>query len=259
VDVVVLAALAEPNRLRIVELLGEAPRPVGEIATSLGLRQPQVTKHLQTLERAGLVRVHPLGQRRVYVLRRSPLRALGRWAAGFADDHPSEGALVRYQEAIDVETRRLATDRSARVVRLRRLVAAPPDRVWAAWTDARLVRRWWSPQHFTVARCTVDPVVGGRLVIVLAEGDGTKHRARGRFTDLTPNERLAFDLSPEDADGRPVLRVSHAVRLVANGERTIVTMRLRAAEFTDDAAAPAAGLRIGWEQTLDRLAALFTS
>jgi DNA-binding transcriptional ArsR family regulator len=73
VDVLVLAALAEPNRLRIVELLGEAPRPVGEIATALGLRQPQVTKHLQTLERAGLVRVHPLGQRRVYVLRRSPL------------------------------------------------------------------------------------------------------------------------------------------------------------------------------------------
>ncbi|MGL1442127.1 helix-turn-helix domain-containing protein, partial [Vibrio parahaemolyticus] len=40
-----LAALAEPNRLRIIELLGEAPRPVGEIATTLGVRQPQVTKH----------------------------------------------------------------------------------------------------------------------------------------------------------------------------------------------------------------------
>lgn len=251
-----LAALAEPNRLRIVELLHEAPRPVGEIATALGLRQPQATKHLQTLERAGLVRVYPLGQRRVYALCRSPLTALGAWAAGFSDEHASEDVLVRYEHAIEGEARRLASDRSARVVRLRRIVAAPPERVWAAWTEAKLVRRWWSPQHMRVARCTVDPVTGGRLAIVLAEGDGTKHRARGRFTDLAPNERLAFDLYPEGADGRPVFRVSHAVRLVADGERTIVTMRLRAAEFAGDAAAPLAGLRIGWEQTLDRLAAL---
>ena len=51
----VLVALAEPNRLRIVELLGRQPRTVGEIAAALALRQPQVTKHLQTLEHAGVV------------------------------------------------------------------------------------------------------------------------------------------------------------------------------------------------------------
>jgi uncharacterized protein YndB with AHSA1/START domain len=218
-----------------------------------------VTKHLQTLERAGLVRVHPLGQRRVYALRRPPLKALGEWAAGIADEHPSEDVLVRYEKAIEGEARRLATDRSARVVRLRRVIAASPDRVWTAWTDAKLVRRWWSPQHLQVARCTVEAVTGGRLMIVMTEGDGTRHRARGHFTELVPNERLAFDLSPEGADGRPVFRVSHAVRLVRDGERTVVTMRLRAADFAGDAAAPLAGLRIGWEQTLDRLASLFTS
>ena len=71
-----LAALAEPNRLRIVGLLGAAPRSVGEIAAALRLRQPQVTKHLQTLERAGVVTVHPLGRRRIYALRRETLREL---------------------------------------------------------------------------------------------------------------------------------------------------------------------------------------
>src|SRR5919108_3262588 len=74
-----LAALAEPNRLRIVELLGESPRAVGEIAIRLDLRQPQTTKHLQTLERAGLVEMHRLGRRRIYALRREQLRALGDW------------------------------------------------------------------------------------------------------------------------------------------------------------------------------------
>jgi uncharacterized protein YndB with AHSA1/START domain len=259
VDVAVLAALAEPNRLRIVELLGAAPRPVGEIAEALGLRQPQVTKHVQTLERVGLVRIHPLGRRRVCALIRSPLRELGEWAAGFAKEHPSEDVLARYQAAITVEARRLATDPSARVVRVRRLVAASPHQVWAAWTDAAMVRRWWSPQHFRVASCRLDPVVGGRLVIVMAEGDGTTHRASGKFTDLVPNERLAFELSPEGPDGRPALRVSHTVRLVPDADRTVVSLRIRADNFSGGAAAPLAGIRVGWQQTLDKLAALFTS
>ena len=63
-DGALLAALAEPNRLRIVELLNIAPRAVGEIASKLDLRQPQVTKHLQALERAGLVAVRRRGQMR---------------------------------------------------------------------------------------------------------------------------------------------------------------------------------------------------
>ena len=54
-DPAVFAALAEPNRRRILEFLGESPRSVGEVAGAVGLRQPTATKHLQALERAGLV------------------------------------------------------------------------------------------------------------------------------------------------------------------------------------------------------------
>ena len=48
-------ALAEPNRLRIVELLRRGPRAVGSIGEKLQLRQPQVSKHLSVLKAAGLV------------------------------------------------------------------------------------------------------------------------------------------------------------------------------------------------------------
>lgn len=74
-----LAALAEPNRLRIVELLRAGPQPVGAISDRLRLRQPQVSKHLHLLKEAGLVEVHPTAQRRVYELRAEPLRALHAW------------------------------------------------------------------------------------------------------------------------------------------------------------------------------------
>lgn len=78
-----LAALAEPNRLRIVELLREGPRPVNDIAASLELQQPQVSKHLKVLKEAGLVEVEQRAQQRRYALRGEPLRALHEWVDAY--------------------------------------------------------------------------------------------------------------------------------------------------------------------------------
>lgn len=72
-------ALAEPNRLRIVELLRDGPRPVGEIGAALRLRQPQVSKHLRVLRAARLVDVEPRAQQRLYGLRARALRDLDEW------------------------------------------------------------------------------------------------------------------------------------------------------------------------------------
>lgn len=74
-----LAALAEPNRFRIVELLLAGPRAVNEIGDRLELNQPQVSKHLRVLKEAGLVDVQPRAQQRLYELRPQPLRELHAW------------------------------------------------------------------------------------------------------------------------------------------------------------------------------------
>ena len=72
-------ALAEPNRLHIVELLLRGPRPVGHLVRRLRLRQPQVSKHLRVLSSAGLVDVRVDAQRRIYALRPAPLQELELW------------------------------------------------------------------------------------------------------------------------------------------------------------------------------------
>src|SRR4029077_3747087 len=74
-----LRALAEPSRFQIVELLLDGPRPVGEMVHRLGLRQPQVSKHLRVLSEAGLVDVRVDAQRRIYTLRPAPLQELEVW------------------------------------------------------------------------------------------------------------------------------------------------------------------------------------
>src|ERR1700749_4111266 len=74
-----LAALGEPNRLRIVELLRAGPRPVNDIRGRLGLRQSQVSQHLKVLRDVGLVEIEPRAQQRFYRLRARPLKQLYKW------------------------------------------------------------------------------------------------------------------------------------------------------------------------------------
>ncbi len=73
------AALAEPNRFRIVELLRAGPRTVNDIGERLHLNQPQVSKHLRVLKEAGLVEAEARANQRVYELRAQPLRQMHRW------------------------------------------------------------------------------------------------------------------------------------------------------------------------------------
>lgn len=73
------SALAEPNRLHIVELLRNGPLTVGEIADRLKIRQPQASKHLRVLHDAGFVEVQPIMNRRIYKLRAEPFKELDAW------------------------------------------------------------------------------------------------------------------------------------------------------------------------------------
>ena len=71
--------LAEPSRRRILDLLREEERPVGELVQLLAASQPSVSKHLRVLRDAGLVEVRVDAQRRLYRVRPEPLREVARW------------------------------------------------------------------------------------------------------------------------------------------------------------------------------------
>jgi DNA-binding transcriptional ArsR family regulator len=75
--------LAEPTRRRILDLLLERSRPVGELVDLLGLSQPGVSKHLRVLREGGFVAVRQDAQRRWYELRPEPLVELDAWLAPY--------------------------------------------------------------------------------------------------------------------------------------------------------------------------------
>src|SRR3954452_5212665 len=79
----VFDVLAEPNRRRLLDLLREQERPVGDLVAALGISQPAVSKHLRLLREAGLVEVRNDAQRRFYRLRPEPLREIDEWLAPY--------------------------------------------------------------------------------------------------------------------------------------------------------------------------------
>ena len=78
-------AVAEPRRREILELLAAGERPVNDLVRVLGLKQPQVSKHLRVLKEVGLVRVRGQGRQRLYRLNGRRLKPIHDWVREFED------------------------------------------------------------------------------------------------------------------------------------------------------------------------------
>jgi DNA-binding transcriptional ArsR family regulator len=104
----VLAALADPTRRRILELLAEGELVAGDLAGEFAVSRPAVSRHLRILRDAGLVRSRVDGQHRVYELDASPLAELDAWL------QPYRRFWAQRLGALDTEIRRGRRDRRTR-------------------------------------------------------------------------------------------------------------------------------------------------
>ena len=101
----VVAALADPTRRRILELLVDGDVPAGELADRFPVSRPAVSRHLRVLREAGLVQVRVDRQRRLYSLDPTPLAELDEWLA------PYRRLWSQRLDALDTEIRRGRRDR----------------------------------------------------------------------------------------------------------------------------------------------------
>ena len=79
----VFAALANPVRRRLLELLADGPRTAGALAAEFELSRPAISEHLAVLRRAALVREQPRGRERHYHLEAEPLAEVDAWLHPF--------------------------------------------------------------------------------------------------------------------------------------------------------------------------------
>jgi uncharacterized protein YndB with AHSA1/START domain/DNA-binding transcriptional ArsR family regulator len=255
----IASALGDGARWRIVELLAERPRSVGELAELTGLRQPQTTKHLKTLARAGVATVYPLGQRRVYAVEAAPLKAFARRLRELVEAiqaHEGErDVIARYRAAIEAESAVADRERWAdgRTFSFERVLAAPRDVVWRHWVDPELLASWWAPPPMTVTDCALEPTPGGRAVLEYREA-AARYRSEGRVHAAKEPEHLVFDLSVLDAAGTVSFTGHYDLTLAAVPGGTRLRLGLRITGTTVEAVPYIAGIETGWGQVLNNLA-----
>jgi uncharacterized protein YndB with AHSA1/START domain/DNA-binding transcriptional ArsR family regulator len=253
-DVTVFQALAEPSRLRIVELLRERPHAVNEIADALGLPQPQVSKHLRTLNDAGMVRVYAIAQQRYYGLRPEPLRDVDAWVAAFQPFWDTRSSILdRYMRSRPGGTAPRTSAAETAPVTVERVIDAPRARVWDAWTDPTLALQWWGPEYFTTPRFEIDVRPDGELRIDIQAPDGTVFPMTGVVKEAAEPERLVFIATPLDEAGNRLFEVLHTVRFMAESSKTRLSVEARVFFAGPDAAPYLAGMEAGWQQSLAKL------
>lgn len=80
----------------------------------------------------------------------------------------------------------------ARDLVITRHIAAPPARVFQAWTDPALITQWFTPPPFKTVSAETEVRAGGATLIVMEGPDGTQYPQRGVYLEVVPNERLVF-------------------------------------------------------------------
>jgi len=136
---------------------------------------------------------------------------------------------------------------SAPIVRIERVIDAPPDRVFAAWIDPDRLSQWMSPVGHAVAE--VQPWVGGRLSVTMI-GDGVRIEHDGEFREVVPDRRLVFTWRSRWTGPEPSLVT---VQLEPSGAGTVLTL-VHERLPTDRVESH----RNGWWPMLGRLADLLT-
>jgi uncharacterized protein YndB with AHSA1/START domain len=140
---------------------------------------------------------------------------------------------------------------------LSRLIDAPRERLFRAWTRPELIKQWFAPAPFTVPTVQTDLRVGGATVIVMRSPDGQEYPSRGVYLEIVPNEKLVFTDAYTDAwtpSPKPFMTVT--VTFEDEGGKTRYTARARHWTVEDRQAHEKMGFHEGWGQCATQLAAL---
>lgn len=143
-----------------------------------------------------------------------------------------------------------------------RTLDAPRELVFAAFTDPKHLSQFWGPTFTKVSDCQVDLRVGGAFRVDMRGPDGTLYPCTGTYREIKPPEKIVYAATTTDDNpcggGLPP-RSLVTIALAAVGNKTHITIIAELQSRADREAAVAGGYNVGWNESLDRLAALLAA
>ena len=148
----------------------------------------------------------------------------------------------------------MSTDRE---LVLTRLIAAPREKVYRAWTEPALLKQWFAPKPYTTPVAELDVRPGGANFIVMRGPDGKDLPNRGVYLEVVPNQRLVFTdayVKAWEPSDKPFMTVT----LTFNDEDGKTRYSARVCHWTvaDREAHEKMGFHQGWGICTDQLANL---
>jgi uncharacterized protein YndB with AHSA1/START domain len=141
---------------------------------------------------------------------------------------------------------------------LTRIIHAPCEKVFRAWTDAELLKQWFTPRPWTTPVVQVDVRPGGANFIVMRGPDGNEFPNRGVYLEVVPNERLVFTdayVKAWEPAAKPFMTVVLTFEDAGSG-KTRYTARVLHWTVADREAHEKMGFHPGWDQATDQLEAV---
>jgi uncharacterized protein YndB with AHSA1/START domain len=149
------------------------------------------------------------------------------------------------------------TPASDRELVLTRIIDAPREKVFKAWTDPELLKQWFAPTPWTTPAAQTDVRPGGSSLIVMRSPDGNDFPNSGVYLEVVKNERLVFTDAYTKAwepSEKPFMTV--ILTFEDEGGKTKYTARVRHWTVADRETHEKMGFHQGWGQCADQLAAL---
>jgi len=140
---------------------------------------------------------------------------------------------------------------------LTRLIDAPRETLYRAWTEPELLKRWFAPLPYTTPVAELDVRPGGASLIVMRGPDGVDMPNRGVYLEVVPNEKLVFTnayVRAWEPSDKPFMTV--VVTFAEEAGRTRYTALVRHWTLADRQAHEAMGFHRGWGQVADQLEAV---
>ncbi|MGA2043650.1 MAG: SRPBCC family protein [Roseiarcus sp.] len=140
---------------------------------------------------------------------------------------------------------------------LTRLIDAPREKLYRAWTEPDLLRQWFAPLPYTTPVAELDVRPGGASYIVMRGPDGVDLPNRGVYLEVVPYEKLVFTNAYARAwepSEKPFMTA--IVTFADEGGRTRYTALVRHWTLADRQTHETMGFHRGWGQAADQLEAL---
>ena len=137
---------------------------------------------------------------------------------------------------------------------IKRLIKAPRDRVYAAWTDPAQLKQWFGPENVQTRELVADARVGGKFRWDLTNSEGVKMTCRGEYRELQPSKKIVFTWQWEDDEDWENHVSIVTVELYDRDGDT--ELRLTHEQLPNEESRD--GHTRGWNSALDKLEKLFS-